>query len=370
MVIGVAGLQAIIAGLGDQGFSVLGPTVRGGAIVLAEVHRGRRPAGRLGRRAGRRALPAARSAATRPCSGSRPPRSPGSRCCSRPGSCSGPADRDGDGFHGRPAGADRASTPCSASAPVTCTRSASRTRCCSAAPRPTPPTRPGASRPSSSRSAAATRAVPASACPWAPGPRPDAGFDLSLTELLDERGHRFVVTAGSARGSDLLRDPAVQPRPAPVTSAAADEVIADSAARMGRVTGHRRHPRPALRQRRAPTLGRRGLALPGLHELHAGLPDLLLHLSRERVTTSPATTATSHRVWDSCFTSDFSHLPGGSVRGSTRSRYRQWMTHKLAVLDRPVRHLGLRGLRPLHHLVPGRDRHHRGSGRAARPALC
>jgi ferredoxin len=27
---------------------------------------------------------------------------------------------------------------------------------------------------------------------------------------------------------------------------------------------------------------------------------------------------------------DFSHLHGGSVRSSSRSRYRQWMTHKLA----------------------------------------
>ena len=43
-----------------------------------------------------------------------------------------------------------------------------------------------------------------------------------------------------------------------------------------------------------------------------------------------------------------------------RSRYRQWMTHKLATWHRPVRHLGLRRLRPLHHLVPGRHRHHRG----------
>ncbi len=34
--------------------------------------------------------------------------------------------------------------------------------------------------------------------------------------------------------------------------------------------------------------------------------------------------------WDSCFTSDFSYIHGGSVRASTRSRYRQWMTHKLA----------------------------------------
>lgn len=36
------------------------------------------------------------------------------------------------------------------------------------------------------------------------------------------------------------------------------------------------------------------------------------------------------RKWDSCFTLDFTHLHGGSVRVSTKSRYRQWMTHKLA----------------------------------------
>ena len=34
--------------------------------------------------------------------------------------------------------------------------------------------------------------------------------------------------------------------------------------------------------------------------------------------------------WDSCFTVDYSHIHGGAVRGTTRSRYRQWMTHKLA----------------------------------------
>ncbi|MDH3684019.1 MAG: 4Fe-4S dicluster domain-containing protein, partial [Acidimicrobiia bacterium] len=32
----------------------------------------------------------------------------------------------------------------------------------------------------------------------------------------------------------------------------------------------------------------------------------------------------------SCFTMDFSYIYGGSVRPSVSSRYRQWMTHKLA----------------------------------------
>ena len=35
------------------------------------------------------------------------------------------------------------------------------------------------------------------------------------------------------------------------------------------------------------------------------------------------------RVWDSCFTTDFSYVHGGSVRSSGKARYRQWMTHKL-----------------------------------------
>jgi ferredoxin len=36
------------------------------------------------------------------------------------------------------------------------------------------------------------------------------------------------------------------------------------------------------------------------------------------------------RRWDSCFTLDHSYINGGSVRNSPPSRYRQWMTHKLA----------------------------------------
>jgi sulfhydrogenase subunit beta (sulfur reductase) len=35
------------------------------------------------------------------------------------------------------------------------------------------------------------------------------------------------------------------------------------------------------------------------------------------------------REWDSCFTVEFSYIFGGSIRNSGKSRYRQWMTHKL-----------------------------------------
>jgi len=36
------------------------------------------------------------------------------------------------------------------------------------------------------------------------------------------------------------------------------------------------------------------------------------------------------RVWDSCFSIEFSYVHGGSVRTSAGARYRQWITHKLA----------------------------------------
>ena len=69
--------------------------------------------------------------------------------------------------------------------------------------------------------------------------------------------------------------------------------------------------------------------------------------------------AEQQRSWDSCFTVDHSNLHGGPVRVSGRSRYRQWMTHKLATWIDQFGTSGLRRLRPVHHLVPGRHRHHR-----------
>ena len=48
-------------------------------------------------------------------------------------------------------------------------------------------------------------------------------------------------------------------------------------------------------------------------------------------TTDLAGGETEHtRLWDSCFTLEHSYTNGGSVRRSGRSRYRQWMTHKLS----------------------------------------
>ena len=52
--------------------------------------------------------------------------------------------------------------------------------------------------------------------------------------------------------------------------------------------------------------------------------------SSTRDTTDLAGGEAGHeRVWESCFTLDHSYVHGGSVRGTKRARYRQWLTHKL-----------------------------------------
>jgi sulfhydrogenase subunit beta (sulfur reductase) len=52
--------------------------------------------------------------------------------------------------------------------------------------------------------------------------------------------------------------------------------------------------------------------------------------SVEDVSDLAGTTAEGWRRWDSCFTLQHSYVHGGSVRPSTRGRYRQWLVHKVA----------------------------------------
>ena len=83
-------------------------------------------------------------------------------------------------------------------------------------------------------------------------------------------------------------------------------------------------------QLRAPALGRGRRALPDLRQLHDGLPDLLLHDRRGRHRPRRASTSSARSAGTRASRSTTRYIHGGAVRRSARSRYRQWMTHKLA----------------------------------------
>jgi sulfhydrogenase subunit beta (sulfur reductase) len=159
------------------------------------------------------------------------------------------------------------------------------------------------------------------------GPRVDGGYDLALTELLDGR-HDFLVEVGTAAGAAMMADVAARPADAD-DLAAADAVVVRAAQRMGRgmdtndikglLQRNPEHPRWDDVAARCLTCGNCTMVCP-----------TCFCTTVEDVTDLSGTKAERIRRWDSCFTMDFSYIHGGSVRHTGRSRYRQWMTHKLA----------------------------------------
>ncbi|MFZ0571348.1 MAG: 4Fe-4S dicluster domain-containing protein [Rhodomicrobium sp.] len=160
------------------------------------------------------------------------------------------------------------------------------------------------------------------------GPKAESGFDLSLTELLEGGAHKFLVEAGSEAGAALL---AVLPHE-PATGehlAASEAVLERTAGQMGRsldTDGLKELLQANLNHPRWDETGARCLACGNCTMV---CPTCFCTTVEDR-TGFEGTTAERVKKWDSCFTLDFSYIHGGSVRNSAGSRYRQWMTHKLA----------------------------------------
>jgi sulfhydrogenase subunit beta (sulfur reductase) len=158
------------------------------------------------------------------------------------------------------------------------------------------------------------------------GPTVRDGYDLALTELLENGSHRLLVETGSERGEEVLGELAgTEPAEADLRAAAAQ--AKDAAGRMGRLLDtndirdllrdNLEHPRWDEVAERCLTCGNCTLACPtcfcsaveDANDLDGG--------------------AERSRVWDSCFSVDYSYIHGGAIRQSPRARYRQWLTHKL-----------------------------------------
>jgi ferredoxin len=159
------------------------------------------------------------------------------------------------------------------------------------------------------------------------GPDAESGYDLALTEVLDGE-HRFLVRIGSERGADVMRDV-----PHEAASAAdndtAEALVERARTSMGReldtdglkedILANLEHPRWDEVADRCLSCGNCTLVCPTC--FCVGVEDSA-DLTGEVVERA--------RVWNSCFSLDHAYMHGGSVRESGRSRYRQWLTHKLA----------------------------------------
>jgi sulfhydrogenase subunit beta (sulfur reductase) len=177
---------------------------------------------------------------------------------------------------------------------------------------------------------ATTCADPAGTCfcaSMATGPRPRTGYDIALTEILDGE-HRFLAEAGTPAGEEVLA--AIAAPPASFDDlATADRIAADAAVRMGRTMRTDDLREMLYSQAESPhwdDVGSRCLACTNCTLV---CPTCFC-TSVEDVSDLTGDVDERHRVWDSCFSAEYSRLHSSFVRASTASRYRQWITHKLA----------------------------------------
>jgi len=170
-------------------------------------------------------------------------------------------------------------------------------------------------------------AEPASTCFCAStgdGPTPTAGYDLALGEIADG----FIVVAGSAKGKAVLDALHLVPATPQQVEAARQQGQAAAAVQTRSLPG--RDLRAALMSQlehpRWDDVAARCLACGNCT---AVCPTCFCHAEVDE----PALDGQSSehaRIWDSCFGEVHGHLHGFNVRPDIRSRYRQWLTHKLA----------------------------------------
>ncbi|WP_051712718.1 4Fe-4S dicluster domain-containing protein [Spirillospora albida] len=159
------------------------------------------------------------------------------------------------------------------------------------------------------------------------GPQAGPGYDIALTELLDDGDPRYIAEIGTEAGAAVLADlDAAAARPADVDRARAE--VTAAAGRMGREM-----PAPDLRDLMAGSLGSARWDDVAQRCLTCGNCTMVCPTCFcTRVTDTTDLTgdhAERWQLWDSCFDPDYSLLHGGAVRSSAKSRYRQWLTHKL-----------------------------------------
>ncbi len=160
------------------------------------------------------------------------------------------------------------------------------------------------------------------------GPKVTFGFDLALTEVCEGDAHYFLVEVGTEAGGEMLRGVAYS-QARDEERARGERIVARTAEQMGRTLDtadikdllyrNYEHPRWDDVAGRCLTCANCTMVCP-----------TCFCATVEDVTDLAGERAGRWRKWDSCFTMDFSYIHGGSIRATPRARYRQWMIHKLA----------------------------------------
>jgi len=160
------------------------------------------------------------------------------------------------------------------------------------------------------------------------GPRAASGYDLALTEVAEEDGCAYLAEAASAKGLEWLHALGA-PRAEAAFVAAGREACRRAAQAQTRTVDWRAAPQALLRAFDHPRWEETAKRCLACTACTLSCPTCFCVNTLES-TSIDLSSGERRRVWDSCFTQSFTYIHGGSVRTSVKSRYRQWLSHKLA----------------------------------------
>lgn len=156
------------------------------------------------------------------------------------------------------------------------------------------------------------------------GPAVHDGYDLALTELDDG----ILVEVGSPVGADLVEALRLEPASGRQVAAARARLEACGAS-MGRELDRSDLPDLLFSEVESPQWDDVARRCLGCGNCTMVCPTCFCHAVVE-VPALDNTSSQRVRLWDSCFSFEFSHIAGKNFRPRIRDRYRQWLTHKLA----------------------------------------
>lgn len=155
------------------------------------------------------------------------------------------------------------------------------------------------------------------------GPQVSYGYDLALTEIAEG----FVLQAHSELGQHLSAGMALTAANTQQLQQA-ENSIAQAAQQQSRRLPGQQLATTLMQQLDHPQWQKIGERCLACGNCTAVCPTCFCHSESDR---GDLTLGQSEhlRQWDSCFTQGHSYIHGITLRDSTASRYRQWLTHKL-----------------------------------------
>ncbi len=161
------------------------------------------------------------------------------------------------------------------------------------------------------------------------GPKADHGYDLAMTEVMREGQHFFVINAGSEKGREVLSQVGAANQAGEWEIRMADEAAAFAASQQVRGIDTHNIKEDLYRNYENPHWEKIAERCMSCANCTMACPTCFCSKTEDQMSLG-GEKAERWRFWDACFTLDFSYIHGGTIRQTIRSRYRQWMTHKLA----------------------------------------